>query len=423
VNRIAVRVALFASILCVAVVSVWVVNERRSVTQARIAAGVAGGEGHIFATALADVVRANADRIELVVVETDGGTANMAKLGTADVDFAIAQNDVPPPGNARTVAFLYPQLFHLAVRADSLVQTVGDLRGLRVGTPPAGGGSYTSFMTLLDHYGLRPEDMTLTPMKSSELPERFGRGELDAVFRVDRIGDDGIKRVLAAADARLVPIDQAAAMQLARPYLGAFVIPRGAYRAVPALPSVDLETVGVQTVLFAGAGADARVVEEVTQALFDHRRDLFAHTPAAAFVSSAADAGGAAMALHAGARAHYDREKPGFLVVYSEVIALLMTLAGMGLTVALAARSRMKQGQKALTDHYQLTLVGLLQQAREAADTAAIDRVEGELYAIFAAIVKDVDEDRVSTEELQAFAVTWTAAMEAVRDRLRRSSR
>jgi TRAP transporter TAXI family solute receptor len=421
VNRIAVRIALFVSVLCIAVAAVWLVKERSSVTRARIAAGVAGGEGNVFARALADVIRAEAARIALVVVETDGATANMARLGTADVDFAIAQNDVPPVGNARTVAFLYPQLFHLAVRADSHVQTVGDLRGLRVGTPPAGGGSYTSFMALLDHYGLRPEDMELRPMKSSELPERFGQGELDAVFRVDRIGDDGIKRVLSATDARLVPIDQAAAMQLARPYLDAFSIPRGAYRAEPALPSVDLETVGVQTVLFAGAGADARVVEEVTRTLFDHRRELFAHTPAAAFVSSAAEAGGAAMALHPGARAYYDREKPGFLVAYAEVIALLMSLAGMGLTGALAARSRMMQGQKELTDHYQLTLVGLLQQAREAGDAAALDRVEGELYAIFAAIVKDVDENRVSTDELQAFAVTWTAAMEAVRDRLRRT--
>lgn len=57
--------------------------------------------------------------------------------------------------------------------------------------------------------------------------------------------------MLGTGQARVVTIDQAAAMQLTLPYVKELIIPKGAYKASPPVPAGDLTTVGIRVSLLA----------------------------------------------------------------------------------------------------------------------------------------------------------------------------
>jgi TRAP-type uncharacterized transport system substrate-binding protein len=79
------------------------------------------------------------------------------------------------------------------------------------------------------HYGLKARDFKSTPGSWTEGTKLFASGEADAIFRVLPPGIDLVSYLLQNTRAKLVPIDQAAAMKIKLPYLEANLIPKGTY--------------------------------------------------------------------------------------------------------------------------------------------------------------------------------------------------
>ncbi|MBI4954956.1 MAG: TAXI family TRAP transporter solute-binding subunit [Myxococcales bacterium] len=397
--------------------SAWFVLARAKVETLRFAAGPRGGEGFVFAEALSRLLTDLEVDLRLDILETEGAVENLEMLEGGRAELAAVQNDVPIPPRARTIAYLYPQMFHLIVRADSDIRTPADLAGKRVGTTQVAGASSRSLSELLAHYGLTEAHLTVSHHTSKELVAGFLASELDAVFRTDRVGEPGSTNILTTGLARLVPVDQGAAMRLSRPYLESHFIPKGAYRAAgPVVPEADLPTVGVQTVFLARVGVDDAAIHALAELLLEHRRELSALFPAgAATIEPAAAA--FHPAVHPGAAAYFARNEPGFLVVYSDVIALLITLAGIAGSVLLALRSRLRQGRKDRSDRHSLVVAALITEALRATTRAELDGLRARLYELFPAIVAELDRELVTPEAFQTFSIAWQAARTAIEDR------
>jgi uncharacterized protein len=384
----------------------------------RIGAGDKDGVTYAFAHALADIVAARSNNIRIEVLETKGSEDNIDQLQEKRVDLAVVQNDVRATPDARTIAFLYPQLFHLIASTGSGIESVSDLEGKRVGTPPAGGGSHKSFLELMRHYQLSAESFSvLRTLSSGELTKAFLRGELDAVFRNDVIGDERTVHMLHAGKAKIVTIDQGAAMRLRRPYLEVFTMPKGSYRANPPIPAEDVQTVGVQTALLANRSLDALVVREITQLLFDHRLDLMAKAPAAAWVSSPVNAPSLSMAIHEGAKLYYEREKPPFMVMYAEVITLCLTIAAMLASSAFAVRLRVAARSKKRADHFNFEICRLVDDVENAPDLMRLEVLKKELFGIFRAVMQALDHDQISGNSIESFVFAWQTALSCVERR------
>ena len=301
---------------------------------------------------------------------------------------------------------------------DSPIQEVGDLRGMRVGTPAVGGGSYNAFMTLIEHYGLTPDDFAaFENLPSSELTARFLAGELDAIFGSDAIGEERPTVVLGSGKARVVTIDQAAAMQLTLPYVEELTIPKGAYKASPPVPPEDLTTVGICVSLLAHKELDEAIVKELTRIMFDFRLELADAVPQMSALSSPAESATLSIPIHEGAQAYYDRDKPNFLQENSDYIGLLITLATMAGSVVLAMRARIAAMQKNRSDQYNQEIVDLMDRVRETTDLSQVDDVERRLFKMFEQVINDLDKGNITAETLGAFTLSWNQAIETVRHR------
>ena len=129
------------------------------------------------------------------------------------------QADQASGRNARLVAELYPDIFQIAVRRDSGIDTIGDLVGKRIALPPEKSGEYESFWFLAKHYDLSADDLKVyTGIGAHHRLAAYQRRCRCAVPRA-RPGDASMLALIAKIDGKVIPIPQAAAIRLQHPAL------------------------------------------------------------------------------------------------------------------------------------------------------------------------------------------------------------
>jgi uncharacterized protein len=386
-------------------------QDRQRVYTLTLATGTKTGNYYPFGQAIAKVVAQENPHLRIQVVETQGAEENMNQLQANKAQLAIVQNDTAAVPEARVIASLFKEVFHLIVSEQSGIKNVADLKGKHIALMAKGSGSYSSFWLMSQHYGLKTTDFKSTNTSWSEATKLFASGEVDAIFRVLPPGSDFITDLLQNSQGNLVAIDQGAAMKIKLPYLEADLIPKGTYKAEPAVPDVDLPSVGVQATLLAREDVDPVIVKELTRILFEHRRNLVAANSLAAMISQPGGNGGLALPIHEGAQAYYDREKPDFLATNSDLIGLFLSIGTLCISWLWQLRSRFVQKQKNQADKFNLAILNLIQKIRRTENCEEIELLQEELFDIFQQVIVDLDEDRIDSDSFHSFTFTWETAI------------
>ncbi|MCX6356891.1 MAG: ABC transporter substrate-binding protein [Candidatus Aureabacteria bacterium] len=361
-------------VLCLTVVAVvgmlWV-NDRIAIRELRIALGPRIGYGYSWGDAYAQIISVIYPRLRLVPVETRGMQENLEEIKAGRVQLAIAPLDRAVGGDVRIMALLYPQPFHLVVRAESGIKGVKDLKGKCVVVPPRETESYRDFLVLMRHYGLTGGDVTLREIKllrwKAAMVKELAGVRVDAVF---------------------------------------------------AVPDRDLDTVAVQMALLVRSDVDARVVNDMTRLLFEYQNELIARTPLAVSLSSPDKVRViGAPAVHRGALAYYNREKPDIIKRYYNEICVFFTLGPMLLSVFLAVHARIQARRLKRIDEYIRQISELFMQIEAAKDLQGLIDLERALLKLFARSLKDLDGGRISAGDIQSLSMIWDKAVDAVHHR------
>ncbi|MCC7493966.1 MAG: TAXI family TRAP transporter solute-binding subunit [Fimbriimonadaceae bacterium] len=383
----------------------------------RLAAGVAGGAYDTFARALADVVAAELPRCRIEVVSTAGSADNIHRMESGDVELALTQSDVSLGRREQLVAVLFPETCHLVVRRASGIRRFEDLRGRRVARPPSGSGSAALFEVLLAHYGLRAADLRGAPLPTDEGLRQLRAGRVDALFWVVATGSPVMSALLQAGGCELLPLDQVAALRLKRPALELDVIPRGAYGGSPALPPADIATAALRALLLADREVPSGLVQALATMVYEQRARLVARSPQAAQIDFPAAANGLGLPVHPGAQAYFRRDQPAFIVTYAEPIGLGITILLLFWSGLAQLQSTWQRHRKDRADTYNHRVLELIDAAREAPDTAALDATRARLLDLFREVIADLDADRLSPDAFRAFALAWEVAHGEFRQR------
>ena len=381
-----------------------------------IATGAETGEYYAMGQAIAKVVQKRNPRIRITVKPTAGSRQNLELLDSQSVQLAIAQIDIPAPTSARSIAALYPEVFHLIVRQNSPIKEVADLRKRTFATPVKGSGSYQAFWSMMEHYGIKPEDLKISELSTADAQLAFEQNKVEGYFQVIALNNQALRQFLQKTGAKLVPIEQASAMKILAPYLEAGIIPKGTYQAFPAIPAQDLPTVSVQAILYTHEAISDDLIREITTILFENRSDLIAENPRTATIAFPSTSNqNLGIPLHQGAKAYYDREKPSFLQENAEPIALIITVLTIIVSLLLNLKSRLSDAQKNRADGYNLEIAVLLEQIDKTEDTAELAKIRSRLLDIFNKVIKDLDLDKLSPESYQLFVFPWQMAITALR--------
>ncbi|NET35263.1 MAG: TAXI family TRAP transporter solute-binding subunit, partial [Cyanothece sp. SIO1E1] len=282
---------------------------------------------------------------------------------------------------------------------------------------PQGSGSYHLFWPLSQHYGLSATDFEPVLLPPTAAQAALRRGAVDALFQVISLGSPALRQLLAPGQARLIAIQQAAALKLSLPYIEAAQIPAGTYNGAPSIPTTDLPTVAVQAVLMTHQGLPQTMVYEITQMLHEARHELARLHPQATKIELSESIGQLRLPIHKGAKAYYNQDKPNFLVQYAEPLGLLLSIAVLVVSGIWQFRLWLLGRQKNRADMYNLEILGLIHQVNQVETANQLECLRAQLFEIFQKVVVDLDEDRISPESFQSFTFPWEVAITTIRHR------
>lgn len=232
-----------------------------------------------------------------------------AGLGQADIAHGAYTGTGTFTGKApfeglRTIGMLYAEAIQLVVRADSDLQTVGDLKGRAVSLGEEGSGVLVEARVVIDAFGLKEGELKAAYLKPGTAADRLARGELDAFFMVGGVPVAAVTDVATRLPIRLIPLDGAMADQLRarqRFYI-AQTIPADVYPGVAETPTLS---VGAELLVRADLNAD--LVHGVTKALWHEntRRLLIEGHPKGRSFDRLKAVANVSVPLHPGAERYY----------------------------------------------------------------------------------------------------------------------
>ena len=391
----------------------YLIYDEQQIHNLVVAAGGRSSEGFQLVQAIAEVVNRHHPKIQIEVIETGGSLDNSRLMDEGYADLATFQADGSISTRANLIANLYPDAYQLIARRSAEIRNVADLKGKTIALPSKGSAQFTSFWFLARHYGLDESNIKWLPMSNRSAEWALISEAVDAVFRVRAPGDATVKQLIERADITLVPIEQAPALHLRRAAIQPGRIPRGSYRGHPPLPERDLETASVNRLLVASSDVPPDVIYQITEVLFERRRELSELNTLASLIAAPDITGGTTLPLHDGAAQYYDREKPSIWSEQADILRTLISLLAVFGSMMFAFRNWFRGAQKNRADAYNKDLIALLEAAEKGEHTAADSR--SELGRILTQVVDDLDNDRISREGFDEFSFTWQAVSQLLK--------
>ncbi|MEM1398814.1 MAG: TAXI family TRAP transporter solute-binding subunit [Pseudomonadota bacterium] len=256
----------------------------------------------------------------IAVAQTSNGSVqNVQSVSDRVVTSAFSQSDVAywafsatgtfegqePLTDLRAIAALYPEQVHLVASVESGIETVYDLAGKRVSIDTEDSGTNVDSRLILEAFGINEGDLELSFLQPTAAADALRAGDLDAFFVVAGYPIVAVEELAQEHDVRMVPItgEQIDTMMDEFAFFAGDTIPGGIYDGN--LEIVETLAVGAQWVTH--AEEDARLVYEVTQALWNDatRQLLDVGHPKGASVTLGTALDGVAIPLHPGAERYY----------------------------------------------------------------------------------------------------------------------
>jgi uncharacterized protein len=240
---------------------------------------------------------------------------------------------------------------------------------------------------------------------------------IDAVFRSRPAGNKFIQKLVREGGARIIPIDQAAALRVRYPEFAAAILPKGVYQGNVAIPEQDLATISVRRILVANSRVSTEAIYELTKTIYENRQVLLNKMPLANEISAPDLNGGSLVPIHLGAANYYNRAEPDFFTKNSDLIGLVVTIVLAALSWLWQLKEQFSRNQKNRSDLYNNELIQIMDDVNNCNDIDSLDRIKQIMYQKFAIAIDAFDRDRIAFESLQSIRFTWDATMLAIKDR------
>lgn len=382
-----------------------------------IAAGPARGESYQLSKAVAELLVVCDSRVRLQVLETKGSEQNLELLQAGKVQLASIPITTSISSSVKLVSYLFNDLFQLVVTEKSGIKEIADLKGKRIAIPPPEDRADDFFWILLKHYRLSRQDVEAISMTGDAADNAFLNNRVDAVFRSRPAGNKFIQKLVREGRARIIPIDQAAALKIQYPEFGSAILPKGVYQGNVAIPEQDLPTISVQRILVTNNRVSPEAINELTKTIYENRQILMNRLPLANEISPPNTSDGSLLPLHRGAANYYNRSQPDFFTKNSDLIGLFVTVVLTVLSWIWQFREQLSRTQKNRSDIYNNELIQLMDEIDRCQDLDDLDKIKRILYQKFAIAVEAFDFDRITFESFQSIRFTWDTTMLAVKDR------
>lgn len=259
-----------------------------------------------------------------------------AVLG-GEADLGILEEPFTRVVGLTTIVPLYPSILHVLYRQERSADSFPELvRGQQVYAGPVGGTGWRLLGQLADDYQLASDDFTILPDPWLIEPDVYFI--VGGLLTRDWLAKVGNYRMFSFGEAgQLGYGTQAEGLALKNPNIRPFILPESLYGALNPSPVLTLAT---RTVLIGRDDLNPDLAYLIARELIENAHEIAAeYHLVMSELQDHFDPALLALPLHRGARLYLNKDEPGFLERYAEVVGVGLTiLAALGSAVLAMVR-------------------------------------------------------------------------------------
>ena len=179
-----------------------------------------------------------------------------------------------PFTGVRAVAFVNDSDQYFVVPAKSPIKSFADVKGKRLGIGGPGSTVSTSFLLVLEYYGITKKDFKPYYYTYKEALEGIQDGSLDGGLVGGGYPVSAYVELSTIHNVRIVPVDEEILRKVSKdhPYFYRNVVKAKSYRGI----EQDTTIYGFTSAIFTHSGVSDDFVYKFTRNLFEHRNDYYA---------------------------------------------------------------------------------------------------------------------------------------------------
>lgn len=364
-----------------------------------------------FESAKVDLLRADSPQAVATAIDAD------------KAELAIVRSDTAIPKEAGTMLIVHRDAALFLALPDSKITELADLEGKKVGIVPGSPENTKLLDTVLRRYGIEATSVGHVPLAPEALSDAIAKKQVDTIVTLAPLGSPALAKAVATMaqgdkPPAILAVKDAEAFEQGTFGFVKIDVPSGLFDGSPPQPADDVQTIGVDYLLFARFDVSEAVVGTLTRTILALRHALATTAPIANFMQAPDTEKGSRFPLHVGATAFYQDTEKSFMDRYGDWFYIIaMVLGGLGSAIAslvTTLQTRSRRSAMAIIDQ----LSDMRRNASECSDHAALRAIDREVSEVALAAIARAREGRLDRAGLEVLRLAIEETRRSITRRL-----
>ncbi|MDA9508306.1 C4-dicarboxylate ABC transporter substrate-binding protein [Bradyrhizobium sp. CCBAU 11386] len=383
------------------------------------AVGAPNSDEAVFAAKLAALLKNNASRFRIKIVNNPDNAKALAQFDRKQADLAVLRTDAKVPLRARTLAILEHDLVLLLGPGNKKIKSLAELKKKKVAVLAENESSLAFVRSILDipdgpdatKIQMAPQGTTLDKL----LAPGNGFGAVIAIVHTSKaVRDKAYEQVAKRGGFTLNAIDETKALARKFPGISDETLTAGTLSASPEIPDDDLETIGLEWLLVAQSRMSATTAGELARTVYENKSALGLDSGFASRIEPASVEKDAYVMAHQGAADYINDDTKSFMDKYSDLMYLGAAALSVIGSIFAAIYAKITRIAPEKASELSTAILDIGERIEHAHSLDQLECLQDELEGILRGAVIGLRDGTISTDGLDTFKLGY----EFVRDEI-----
>lgn len=384
------------------------------------AVGAPNSDEALFAAKLAAVLKNNASRFRIKIVNNPDNAKALAQFDRKQADLAVLRTDAKVPLRARTLAILEHDLVLLLGPGNKKIKSLAELKKKKVAVVAENDSSLVFVRSILDIPDT-PEAARMIQMapQGATLDRLFapasGFGAVIAVVHGSKaVRDKAYEQAAKRGGFTLNAIDEAKTLARKFPGISSETLTAGTLSAAPEIPDDDLDTIGLEWLLVAQSKMSVATAGELARIVYENKPALRLDSGFASRIEPASVEKDAFVMAHQGAADYINDDTKSFMDKYSDLMYLGAAALSVIGSIFAAIYAKITRIAPEKASELSTAILDIGERIEHAHSLDQLECLQDELEGILRGAVVGLRDGTISTDGLDTFKLGY----EFVRDEI-----
>lgn len=384
------------------------------------AVGAPNSDEALFATKLATLLKNNASRFRIKIVNNADNAKALAQFDRKQADLAVLRTDAKVPLRARTLAILEHDLVLLLGPGNKKIKSLAELKKKKVAILAENDSSLAFVRSILDipadsrdaaKIQMAPQGATLDKLFA---PANGFSAVIAVVHASKAVRDKAYEQVAKRSGFTLNAIDEAKALARKFPGISDETLTAGTLSAAPEIPDDDLDTIGLEWLLVAQSKMSATTAGDLARIVYENKSALGLDNGFATHIEPASVEKDAYVMAHQGAADYINDDTKSFMDKYSDMMYLGAAALSVIGSIFAAIYAKITRIAPEKAGELSTAVLDVGERIEHAHSLDQLECLQDELESILRGAVVGLRDGTISTDGLDTFKLGY----EFVRDEI-----